>query len=148
MVRHDPNQALADNQNPCSNTFLNDQADWYALYNPPIDFATPPSSTAAAVQAPLHRLREWGCPNKIFDLLDEASLSHAQMRDCVGVILGAAELPHPQIDYAGFEAELTAALGRTPPVFDPLRRRHEPWVQVSRVRKRFSGAKSSVCTVS
>ena len=29
---------------------------------------------------PLHRLREWGCMHKVFDLLDEKALSASEMR--------------------------------------------------------------------
>ena len=39
MVPHNPNQELNDNQNPCSSGFLNQYGDWYALYNPPIEFS-------------------------------------------------------------------------------------------------------------
>jgi len=95
----------------------------------------------------LHRLREWGCPNKIFDLLDETKLSHVQMRDLLALILGE-QLPHPQADYAAFEQRLVEALKAVPAVFDPLRKRNEPWVNLSRLRSRFGANKSALCVVS
>merc|ERR1719409_266053 len=61
--------------------------------------------------AALHRLREWGTPAKILDLIDEKSFSAAEMRELVGLIFGpglAEELPHPDFDWQGFEKGLAA----------------------------------------
>lgn len=48
---------------------------------------------------PLHRLREWGCMNKLFDLLDEKALSHSEMRELLVLLLGEEDLPHPQVNF-------------------------------------------------
>ena len=47
--------------------------------------------------AELHRLREWGCQRKIFDLLDERKLHVNKVSAVAALVLGgaAADLPHP-----------------------------------------------------
>lgn len=90
--------------------------------------------------APLHRLREWGCTNKVFDLIDEKSLSISEMKALVEFILGGAalDLPNPQIDFSGFEEGLGLILKTAKPVWDPLRNRKRPWFSTGKIRKAYS----------
>jgi len=87
----------------------------------------------------VHRLREWGCATKIFDLLDEKRLSASEMRALVEAVLGGAacDLPDPQLDWDCFEQALKVALQKTPLVWDPLRRRKQPWFSVSTLRRQY-----------
>lgn len=87
----------------------------------------------------MHRLREWGCASKIFDLLDEKRLSASEMRALVEAVLGGAacDLPNPQLDWDGFENALKAVLDKTPLVWDPLRRCKQPWFSVSKLRRQY-----------
>jgi hypothetical protein len=53
----------------------------------------------------LHRLREWGSSNKLFDLLDEARFNAQQAQEMVALVFGrdaAADLPAPAFDMRGF----------------------------------------------
>jgi hypothetical protein len=53
----------------------------------------------------LHRLREWGSANKLFDLLDESRFNAQQAHEMVALVFGkdsAAELPAPAFDMPGF----------------------------------------------
>ena len=62
--------------------------------------------------APLHRLREWGTCNKMFDLLDERPLAQHELPGFASLILGEAAcdgLPHPSLDWAGFLKALDKA---------------------------------------
>ena len=51
LVPHNPYQVLADNQNPCSGGLLCSTCDWYALYNPPINFSTPSADNTQSFDA-------------------------------------------------------------------------------------------------
>lgn len=86
---------------------------------------------------PLHRLREWGCMNKIFDLLDEKKLSASEMRELVSLLTGEPDLPHPEVDYAGFSKATTHALASMPLVYDPIRKRRSPWIDMDRLHRRY-----------
>lgn len=90
--------------------------------------------------AHLHRLREWGCANKVFDLLDEKLLSVSEMHGLIQAVLGdaALDLPDPQLDWPSFEKQLTAILERTPMVWDPLQRRKRPWFVLSKIRRQYA----------
>lgn len=95
---------------------------------------------------PLHRLREWGCMNKLMDLLDEKALSASEMKELISLLLGEEDLPHPQIDFAAFDKALTSALERTPLVYDPLRKRREHWVNMRKLRSHYGGV-SHCCVI-
>jgi len=97
---------------------------------------------------PLHRLREWGCMNKLMDLLDEKRLSASEMKELVGLLLGEDDLPHPQIDFPSFEKALTSALERTALVYNPIHKRREQWVNIRKLRSSYGGAGSYCCTIS
>jgi len=99
--------------------------------------------------APLHRLREWGSLNKVFDVIDEKLLAIPEMLSLLELILGpsAAELPNPQLDFAGFEKGLEALLAREPQVWDPLRKRNRPWVSISKLKKHYNAKGGGGCLV-
>lgn len=90
---------------------------------------------------PLHRLREWGCAEKLLDLLDERSLSLAEMRRFVSFLFGdaSADLPDPQLDWAAFESALATLLGKEPQTYDPLRGRMRPMIDVDKLRRAYRG---------
>jgi hypothetical protein len=90
---------------------------------------------------PLHRLREWGCPEKLLDLLDERSLSPAEMRRFVSFLIGdaAADLPDPQLDWPAFESALAALLDKERQIYDPLRCRMRPSIDIAKLRRAFHG---------
>jgi len=90
---------------------------------------------------PLHRLREWGCMNKLFDLLDEKALSHSEMRELLVLLLGEEDLPHPQVDFPAFEEATALALRKLPLVYDPIRKVEKPWVDLARLRRRYGDAR-------
>mmetsp|Transcript_25800 Transcript_25800/g.68958 ORF Transcript_25800/g.68958 Transcript_25800/m.68958 type:complete len:352 (-) Transcript_25800:125-1180(-) len=86
---------------------------------------------------PLHRLREWGCMNKVFDLLDEKALSPSEMRELLVMLLGEQDLPHPEADYRGFQKATEQALAKMPTVYDPVRKQRQPWVDMKRLRRKY-----------
>jgi len=97
--------------------------------------------------AALHRLREWGCDAKVFDVLDEKKLSIPEMASLVELILGpkAEDLPNPQLDWEGFLKGLEAVQASLPKVWDPLRSRKVPWVDGRKLVKAYK--KGDGCAV-
>lgn len=92
----------------------------------------------------LHRLREWGCSDKLLDLLDERPLAPAEMRNLAAFVLGggAAELPDPKLEWPLFETRLAAALQKERPVYDPLKRKMRPWFDVAKMRQQLNAGGS------
>ena len=92
--------------------------------------------------APLHRLREWGTSNKLFDLLDERPLAQHELPGFASLILGEAAcdgLPHPSLDWAGFLKALDKAQASAKEVWDPARKRARPWFSVRKLNKAHGG---------
>jgi len=90
----------------------------------------------------LHRLREWGSPNKLLDLLDEAAFSPAQAAEFVELVLGrgaAGDLPPPSLDLDGFmqgvdQLQSAVATGPAGLVFDPLTKSRSRWFKTRLLR--------------
>lgn len=95
---------------------------------------------------PLHRAREWGVHSKLFDILDERAFTLSEMKDFVELLLGVSELPHPEVDWEGFEKRLVEAMKREPDLWDPVRKIKAPWISISRLRKQYG--KGGGCVLS
>lgn len=108
--------------------------------------------------APLHRLREWGTQNKMFDLLDEKPLSGSEVRTMIGLLFGEGairDFPQPDLQWEAFQGRLGKLLEVQPTVYDPIRQRHCPWVCIKKLNKKFGKAGScpetcfaGMCTIS
>ena len=85
---------------------------------------------------PLHRAREFGLHNKLFDLLDEQALVPSQVKQCCEAILGCGALPEPEADPAAFRAAVAECLSAVPRVFDPTSKTMRTWVDPSQLCKR------------
>ena len=79
---------------------------------------------------PLHRLRGWGTCLKVLDLLDERPLAATELPRLVEVILGDADLPHPEVDWRAFVGEIDRLQKRAGDVWDPTRGKRRPWFDV------------------
>ena len=110
---------------------------------------------------PLHRAREWGVHKKAFDLLDERLLTATEMRALVSDVVGewvheggragglvgggGQALPHPTEDFPQFEEALRIQLSRCGVVRNPLTKRAEPWVDMSRLGRLYDPKRQGGC---
>jgi len=88
----------------------------------------------------LHRLREWGSPHKLLDMLDETPFSLDQCQQMMALVLGAdavdalGAMPlFTSSDAPAYAAELGRVQARQAPVWDPLRQRRGPWFDAARL---------------
>ena len=81
----------------------------------------------------LHTARMFGLRNLLFDRLDEAPLSPSQVKQFCELLLGCGPLPEPELDSAAFLQQLKVAVKAAGKVYDPLRRRMRPWVNMTRL---------------
>jgi len=98
---------------------------------------------------PIHRVREWGVRNKIFDLIDERALSPAEARALAMLLLGGGELPHPELELKPFleaVAARQAEAGGTMP-FNPVTKRHTPWIDVHSLRRSCARSAGGGCII-
>ena len=128
--------------------------------------STPPA--VSRYGPPLHAAREFGCRNKLFDLLDETRLLPSQAspllsspplssppltsssllllspplsqaKDLAELILGCGPLPEPEADPEAFLAALTRAQAEVPAVFHPIKGSAQPWFNVQKFGKMLKG---------
>jgi len=49
----------------------------------------------------------------------------------------ACDLPHPELQWEEFITQLRSAIESDNGTFDPIKRRHSPWVKVNKVIKTY-----------
>lgn len=99
--------------------------------------------------AALHRLREWGCTERVMDLLDEKPLGVTEMRELVELILGrsAMDVPDPQLSYPQFEAALKQVMASQRDIWCPMRNKKKPWFSERKLRKAYKKGSVAGCSV-
>lgn len=92
---------------------------------------------------PLHRCRELGYHDRLFDLIDERPLTAGEARNFCCFILGLTEeeLPDPGVDPAEFAKEVKNRLELESLQWNPMKKKMLPWIIVKDLKKSFSGKK-------
>lgn len=85
----------------------------------------------------IHRLREGGLGTDLFDLLDEKPFNLMEVREfCVDFFLGknGLSLRDPNTDTSGFFEDLQSIVEKEKLVWNPLKNRLAPWINVDKLR--------------
>lgn len=90
----------------------------------------------------LHRLREFGYHDRLFDLIDERRLSSSQVRDYCSLIFGRDAfdgVPDPSTDWGSFSRRLARVLGasRDRP-YNPLKKKNTEWINLKKLNRIYS----------
>jgi len=89
----------------------------------------------------IHRIREAGLGTELMDLLDEKSFSIEEVRDfCVELFIGPKNelsLRNPNLDFKGFIDDLEAATKKESLVWNPMKKKFTPWVDVQKITLMF-----------
>jgi hypothetical protein len=89
---------------------------------------------------PLHRMREMGFYHKLFDLIDERSLTRDELRDFFLLLYGADALdglPDPHIDWPRFLDHVARANHRETLQWNPIKKKLMPWVDIRKLDSKF-----------
>jgi hypothetical protein len=89
---------------------------------------------------PLHRIREMGFHNRLFDLLDECQLSKDDLRDFFCILFGNTSMdgvPDPEVDWKGFLASITRIVNIEKTTWNPVTGRMGPWVDMKQLKKDY-----------
>jgi Mg-chelatase subunit ChlD len=89
---------------------------------------------------PLHRLREMGYHDRIFDLLDERMLSKDELREFFRILFGDTQMdgvPEPEADWKGFLAAVTTMVKKEKKQWNPLTKKMEPWFNTKQLKKDY-----------
>lgn len=88
---------------------------------------------------PLHRMREMGFHNRLFDLLDEQPLSKSDIRDFVYLLFGPFDTPDPDLDWDRFcnavERIQQHQQFNKVPQWNPVQQKLMPWIDIRKLRQ-------------
>mmetsp|Transcript_6570 Transcript_6570/g.12798 ORF Transcript_6570/g.12798 Transcript_6570/m.12798 type:complete len:384 (-) Transcript_6570:2110-3261(-) len=97
---------------------------------------------------PLHRLREMGFHDRLFDMLDERPLTKSEVREFCSLLFGVDKMdsvPDPDGDWAGFIAEIDRLVKSESEQWNPLKKKVRPLLDVKTLNKHYGDG--SACTI-
>ena len=92
---------------------------------------------------PLHRMREMGYQDRLFDLIDNRRLTKNEIRDFIALLFGGENfdgVPDPSVDWDGFMKEVTHLLKNEKNQWHPIKKRAKPWVSVNKLNRIYGNA--------
>jgi hypothetical protein len=94
----------------------------------------------------LHRCRELGYHDRLFDLIDERPLTRGELRDFCGLLFGfeTSQIPDPNTDWNGFVAFVQTNVALEPQQYSPIKKKILPLIHVRALNKVYGEKK---CTV-
>lgn len=98
----------------------------------------------------LHRTRELGFHDRVFDLIDERSLTKGELRQFLVILFGESKfdsVPDPNIDWMGFVAEITRMVQEEEHQWDPIRKALLPIINIQQLNKVYGPEASCACTM-
>mmetsp|Transcript_10229 Transcript_10229/g.15245 ORF Transcript_10229/g.15245 Transcript_10229/m.15245 type:complete len:402 (+) Transcript_10229:50-1255(+) len=98
---------------------------------------------------PLHRCREMGFHDRVFDMIDERPLSKSDLRDFVRLVFGGDEfdgMPDPNVDWKEFRNRLAVMVKNEKMQYNPVKKKVMTWIDMKKLDKLYGD--SSDCTIS
>lgn len=94
---------------------------------------------------PLHRCRELGYHDPLFDLIDERALTTGELTDFCVLIFGEKNMetvPDPVRNWSGFAKGIKGLLSKEESVWNPVKKKMTPWFDMKILAKEYSGKSS------
>merc|ERR1712151_1373584 len=94
---------------------------------------------------PLHRLREMGYQNLIFNMLDEMKLDKCDLRDFCSLLFGKEifDNPFPSLDWEGFVNCIDLLQRKEELQWNPIRKKFKPWISLNKLNHAYGHPKVS-----
>lgn len=89
---------------------------------------------------PIHRLRELGFHDRVFDMIDERTLTKGELRDLCVLLFGIENfdgVPDPAVDWKGFLLEVESMMAKEKRVWNPVKRKVMPWLDLKKLNKEY-----------
>ena len=95
---------------------------------------------------PMHRCRELGYHDRLFDLIDERLLTKGELRDFCVLLFGTeySTIPDPLVDWKGFVAYVQGRLNHEQPQWDPIQKKVKPWINIKKLNRLYNGSPCSL----
>ncbi|CAB9507516.1 expressed unknown protein [Seminavis robusta] len=82
---------------------------------------------------PIHRMREMGYHDRVFDMLDERKLTKSELRDFCYLLFGEGSMDgvaDPNVEWHEFCKDMDRLLRKEEQQWDPIKKRMKPWVDL------------------
>lgn len=89
---------------------------------------------------PLHRMREMGFHNRLFDLIDERRLRTGELRDYCTFIFGTEKYdgsPNPEVAFRAFRKHIAKVMKTEKTYWNPVKRTEKPLLDLKKVSKAY-----------
>eukprot|EP00566_Odontella_aurita_P010681 CAMPEP_0113555794 /NCGR_PEP_ID=MMETSP0015_2-20120614/16911_1 /TAXON_ID=2838 /ORGANISM="Odontella" /LENGTH=396 /DNA_ID=CAMNT_0000457103 /DNA_START=150 /DNA_END=1337 /DNA_ORIENTATION=- /assembly_acc=CAM_ASM_000160 len=86
---------------------------------------------------PLHRCREMGFHDRVFDLLEERSLTKDELRDFCRLLFGIDKMdgvPEPSVDMRGFCKAVKSMQAEEAGQWNPVNKKVTPWIDLRKMK--------------
>lgn len=86
----------------------------------------------------LHRMREMGHHDRLFDLIDERPFSKEEVRDFLALIVGNDSFDgavDPSVDWNAFLKTVSRLMEKEKKVYNPIRDRSKSWVSIKKLER-------------
>jgi hypothetical protein len=96
---------------------------------------------------PIHRMREMGIQNRLFDLLDERSFTRSELYDFCRIMFGAREfanIPDPEADFATFLKMLSKLVDKEKKQYNPVFKKVKPILDVKEIARIYGDSSCSI----
>jgi len=86
---------------------------------------------------PMHRCRELGYHNRVFDFLDERPLTRGELRDFCAILFGSnfESIPDPNISWTNFLQYVQHQLELEDEQWHPLKKKKCPWISLKMLNR-------------
>lgn len=91
----------------------------------------------------IHRLREMGYHDRIFDMLDERRLTKTELRDFCLLLFGEDNfdgVPDPSFDWVGFINRIEMLQEKENSQWNPIRNRAKPWISIKKLNQIYGNS--------
>jgi hypothetical protein len=90
---------------------------------------------------PMHRCRELGYHDRLFDLIDERSLTKGELRDFCVLLFGTeyAQIPDPLSAWDDFIEYVEQRIATEKEQWNPRKKKLKPWISVKKLNKIYGG---------
>merc|ERR1712232_26422 len=99
---------------------------------------------------PLHRCREMGFYDRLFDLLDERKFTHSELRDFCVLLFGEVDfdgVPDPVVDWDGFKDALSKIVNMESNQWHPIKKMSRPWIDIKMLDNMYGNGGNCGCTI-
>lgn len=89
---------------------------------------------------PLHRLRELGYTNRLFDMIDERKLTHTELKEFCVLLFGSHpdEIPDPVGYWKDFVRYVEKEIQLHEQQWDPIKKKMAPWIDVKALNRCYT----------